>query len=461
MGGTQKAPTPYQPAAQPQADAAFQAGTGQLAQAGNNLYNSVAPQLSQISSNVANNPYYAQALTGAQNAAGVATSQVAPQQLAGASQDTGIANLAALAGPQYANTAAQGGIQGYNQAQALMPQATAGASLAPQVFNQAQSMIPGATQGTQIAPSVLAGLAGAGVQTYGQDQAALANLGTTGLQAGNQILNTGFDPQKALYNQQFQQQQDQQQALNAMNGVAGSPYAAGVTGNQDQNFNINWQNAQLARQVQALGAYDQAAQTYAGDTSGLTTAAMNNLATGVNSGVSDYNSLVSGAVNNLATLQDTGVNNFNSLTSGATSNAANLINTGSNALNSGINTGVSALGTLGNLTTSANQASSDLGTAGLNTLAGSAQLPSDIYTQQQQAQLAALGSQIQGTNASMGLTQQAVADQGNYLNIGQTASSGAIQAAQVNNQASAASAAGFGNLFGSLTSTFSFSPIKI
>lgn len=456
MGGTQQAPTPYQPANQPGADAAFQSGTGQLAQAGSNLYNSVAPQLSQISSNIANNPYYAQALQGAQGAASQATGQVAPQQFAGAAQDTGVANLAALAGPQYANAATQAGQTGYSQAQALMPQATAGASLAPQVFNQAQSMIPSATQGAQIAPSVLQGLAGAGIQTYGQDQQALANLGTTGLQAGNQVLQTGFDPQKALYNQQFQQQQDQQQALNAMNGVAGSPYAAGVTGNQDQNFNINWQNAQLGRQVQALGAYDQAASTYAGDTSNLTSAAMNNLTSGVNSGVSDYNSLVSGAVNNLATLQNTGVNNFNSLTSGATSNAANLISTGSNALNSGINTGVAALGTLGNQTLAANQASSDLGTAGLNTLAGAAQLPSDIYTQQQQAELAALQAQIAGTNSSTALTQQAVTDQGNYLNIGQTASQGAINAATANNQASAAQMAGFGNLFGGIVGMFGF-----
>lgn len=460
-GGSQSAPTPYQPPNQKQAAQGFQTGTNQLATAGAQLYGQVAPQLSAIAGNIAANPYYSQALTGAQNAANVATTQVAPQQLSGANQDTSIANLAALAGPQYANAASQAGATGYNQLQSLLPQATAGAAAAPGVFNQAQSLIPQTTQGGNYAPDVLQALAGTGALTAGLDLSALGRIGTTGLQAGESILNTGFDPQSALYNRQFQQQQDQTNATAAQNGLAGSPFAAGLSNQANTNFNIDWQNAQLARQVSALGAYDSAASTYAGNTANLASGAIGNLATGLNSGVSDYNALNSGAVNNLVNLQTSGVNNFNALNSGAVNNATNLVGASTGALNSGINTATGALTSLGNLTNSSNAAASALGTQGLNTLAGAAQLPQDIFLQQQQAELAALGAQIQGTNASEGLTQQAVADQGSYLSIGQQAAQGAIQAAQVNNQASAASSAGFGNLFGSIAGMFSFSPIPI
>ncbi len=461
MSKYQQAPTPYQPANQPGADAAFQQGTGQLAQAGSALYGQVAPQLSQISSNVANNPYYGQALSGATNAAGVATSQVAPQQFAGAKQDSGIAAMAGAAAPGYANAATGAGQTAYGQTQSLLPASTAGLSVAPGVFNQAQSLIPSTTGGAAFAPDVLAALAGAGAQTYGQNEQALANLGTTGLQAGNQVLNTAFDPQRALYDRTHQQLIDQNNAINAQSGVAGSPYGAGLTQQANENFNIDWQNQQLNRQIAGLGAYDSAASTYAGNTEGLTSAAMGNLATGLNSGTQDYNALTSTAAGNLEGLQTSGTNNFNALTSGAVGNATNLINTGTGALNAGINTGIGALSTLGNTVTSANAAASDLGTAGLNTLAGAAQLPQDIYLQQQQADLQAKLAQIQGTNASMGLTQQAVADQGGYLSIGQTAAQGAIQAANANNQAAAAASAGLGNLFGSVLGMFSFSPIKL
>ena len=412
MGG-QSAPTPYQPANQPGADAGFTQGTQQLAQAGQKLYGQIAPQLSQITSNVQNNPYFGQAMAGAQNAANTATGTVAPQQLAGAQQDTGVANLAALAAPQYANQATQGGTDAYNYTQSLLPMATSGA---------------------QYAGSVLGTLSGAGGRTYDQTQEGIANLGTTGLQAGNSVLNTGFDPQRDLYNRQYSQSQAQQNAINAGQGIAGSPYAAGVSGQTGNNFNIDWQNAQLARQVSALGAYDNAASTYAGNLANLTSTGMNNLATGINSGVSDFNALTSGAVNN----------------------ATNLVNTGTGALNSGINTGVNAISNLGATTTGANAAASQLGTDALNTMAGAAQLPSDVYLQQQQASLAAIGSQIQGTNASLGQTQQATADYGNYLNIGQTATQGAIQAAHENNAQSNAMSQGFGQLFGDVAGMFLF-----
>lgn len=281
-GGTQQAPTPYQPQNQQGADQSFQQGAGALGQAGQSLYGSVAPAFQTATSNVINNPYYNQAQQGAQGAAQTATSQVAPQQL-------------------------------------------------------------GAAQGLQ----------------------ALSNYGNP---AALQTLYNAYDPQKALYNQGYQQNLDQQNAIQSMSGTAGSPYGAGLTSQSAQNFNTNWQNQQLARQIAALGAFD------------------------------------------------------------------------------------TNLGAAGGAATTA----SNLGTAGLNTMAGAAQLPQDIYLQQQQANIAALQAQVQGTTGSLAPTQMAVGDQGQYLNIGQTATQGAQTATQINNKTSADQAAGIGNLFGDVLGMFAF-----
>lgn len=70
--------------------------------------------------------------------------------------------------------------------------------------------------------------------------------------AGNTVLNTAFDPQLALYNQQAQRTQDQANAINAMYGLSSSPYGAGVANQAMTNFNIDWQNQQLQRQIQGV-----------------------------------------------------------------------------------------------------------------------------------------------------------------------------------------------------------------
>lgn len=70
---------------------------------------------------------------------------------------------------------------------------------------------------------------------------ALASQATGAYQAGQ-------DPQNALFAKQFQQQQDQSNAVNAQNGVAGTPYGAALTTEGNQNFDLNWQNQQLGRE---------------------------------------------------------------------------------------------------------------------------------------------------------------------------------------------------------------------
>lgn len=97
-------------------------------------------------------------------------------------------------------------------------------------------------------------------------QAALNQYGLGGQlgAAGGAVLGTAFDPQSQLYNYTLAQTMAQQNAQNAAAGVGTTPYGAGL---QDQNiaqFNMNWQNQQLARQLQGLQGAGGAYQTAAG-----------------------------------------------------------------------------------------------------------------------------------------------------------------------------------------------------
>lgn len=89
--------------------------------------------------------------------------------------------------------------------------------------------------------------------------------------AGNQILDTAFDPQNALYNRTQNQIAQQAAAANANSGVTG-PYAAGVTNQALGDFNLNWQDRQLGRQAQGEQIAGQAYSGAAGlGTAGLGT----------------------------------------------------------------------------------------------------------------------------------------------------------------------------------------------
>ena len=68
-----------------------------------------------------------------------------------------------------------------------------------------------------------------------------------------QALQTGFDPLNKQYAQQFAQNQNQANAVNAMSGVANTPYGAGLTQQADTNFNLDWQQQALQRQQTAAG----------------------------------------------------------------------------------------------------------------------------------------------------------------------------------------------------------------
>jgi hypothetical protein len=70
----------------------------------------------------------------------------------------------------------------------------------------------------------------------------------------SQMLTNAFDPQQALYGRTLQQVTDQTRSGEAARGVANTPYGAAAEGNALSNFNIDWQNQQLQREMAGLGS---------------------------------------------------------------------------------------------------------------------------------------------------------------------------------------------------------------
>jgi len=68
------------------------------------------------------------------------------------------------------------------------------------------------------------------------------------------VMQTGFDPQQALYERTAQQVAQQARAGQAARGVLTTPYGAGLENKAMSDFNIDWQNSQLQRQIAAGGA---------------------------------------------------------------------------------------------------------------------------------------------------------------------------------------------------------------
>jgi len=83
----------------------------------------------------------------------------------------------------------------------------------------------------------------------------LTTAGNTAMTGANQVLNMGFDPQNALYQRTLQQLNDSTNAGQAARGITNSPYGSSVASTADSNFNIDWQNNQLQKAIQALSGY--------------------------------------------------------------------------------------------------------------------------------------------------------------------------------------------------------------
>ena len=88
---------------------------------------------------------------------------------------------------------------------------------------------------------------GTGLEQLGGGSS-LINAGQGMLPYAQSILQTGFDPQSALYDRTLGQVTDQTRASLAARGLGMSPYGAGVENKSLSDFNIDWQNQQLQRQ---------------------------------------------------------------------------------------------------------------------------------------------------------------------------------------------------------------------
>ena len=179
-----------------------------------------------------------------------------------------------------------------------------------------------------------ANAAGSQYGTLGTQGAAAA----TGLNAGamtllpyvSQVENTAMDPQNALYNRTLQQVQDQANVANAQSGLTSSPFGASAVNNATSNFNIDWQNNQLARQQTGVNAAATGLAA-AGNTANMaqtvgSTAAAN---TGL-SGAAPNAAYISNLANMLNALNSYGTsqNNANATTQTAVTDFQNYMNEG-------------------------------------------------------------------------------------------------------------------------------------
>lgn len=146
-----------------------------------------------------------------------------------------------------------GPLPGYSAGKVLTPPSLATNPFQPSAVASAQ------TAGTQSTAQ--------GGQNIGQADF-LRFLARQGGGAAGQVLNTGMDPQGALYNRTAQQLQDQIRVGQGARGITMSPYGAGLENKAMSDFNIDWQNNLLNRQISALGAFGTASNAATGTSTG-------------------------------------------------------------------------------------------------------------------------------------------------------------------------------------------------
>jgi hypothetical protein len=134
-----------------------------------------------------------------------------------------------------------------------------------------------------------AGMAG-GANIYGAAQSTLPYA--------QQALQTAYDPQNALYAQQYQANNDAVNASLASRGLATTPYGAGVQSTSDQQFNTNWLQTQLQRQ--ATGA--QTASSILNTAGTGTTTGLNQMTAGAALPYSTANTINQNGLNAYGTL---------------------------------------------------------------------------------------------------------------------------------------------------------------
>lgn len=445
----------YQPTAQPQSDALYQALLGGFAGSlspnfANQFSNAfgISPTQNPFSStpggvsyNLAspfvggagtgtitdpNSPFYQQASAGAQSAASTSpqvsllgqflANNALPAEYGAAGYGTG--NLTnALTPTNLANTLSQ-----FQQGQGAQSSLNNAANqLGDLANNYALTNYPTATN----AGNYLTGL---GTQMLQQGLPG-AFAGQSALNTGgNSILNTAFDPQQALYNQLQNQTTQQAEAAAAAAGLGGSAYGASTVGNTLNNFNINWQNQQLARQAQGLSS----AQGAYGTAAGLPGAVASPAETAFSTGLSLPASVLQAGTN------------IQSALPGIYQNAQNLTE---NPLAQGMNI-QSGLNTLG-FQPSSNLLSQTSQIPGLES--GAATLAGTPYNTQSTGTnnaLSALTNYSNLGNQQFAIPQQLANDLQSYLQLGQAASGLSGQLGALGQQELGSSLSGIGSALG-------------
>lgn len=461
MGKGSKAPTGYQPTWQGGADANTQGLIQNATPWATALPGQTIPGMQTAAQGIADNPYFSQAMGGAQQGAQYGSATAAGMM--DSSNQLGSQAYWSAAGAGDAMNAFRGlatdaqrsGDLAANLGSKAQQESHAAIGYGQNVYDQTQSLIPSTTGGAALAPGLQQQAQGLANLTAGQALGAIPGL-TGGMDAAGRVLDTGFDPQNALYDRGMQRTLDTQNALNAMYGLGSSAYGAGLSGDAARNYGLDWGDRQLQRQVSALGAYGQQQGVVTNSLTSLLGSAANNYGNLSNLGTNQYNGLTSTAANNMATLGTAGNNAVNQgygtwlngvgqamngrqIQQSGIANAGNLQAQGVNAWNS--------------LNSTAAQLYSQAGQQGLDAAqlaTASAAAPSEIYRQQQAAALAGFQGLATGASQALNPTAQVTGLDNSYMQTGQGATQLAQNATSINNAQANAQAAGIGKLVGTV-----------
>lgn len=170
------------------------------------------------------------------------------------------------------------------------------------------------------------GVGNQGVAASGALNSSALNL----LPYANTVMNTAFDPQTALYNQDLQKVNDQSNVANAQYGLTGQQ-AAGNVQQADTNFNIDWQQQQLANQLAGLSGVGSAVSNASTTANTANTLGTNALANILGGGVTPY-----GASNTIAGNQSSALQQYIQALLGPTTSTQSTIGGLQNYLNTGV-----------------------------------------------------------------------------------------------------------------------------
>jgi len=161
--------------------------------------------------------------------------------------------------------------QGTAQIDAYTPFAMQAADTAAGIGMTTADMASGAVPGLFNLGALTSGMApgmyssGMGLVGQGQDAINAGMSQMPGMQDyASQALAQGFDPQNALFNRNAQQMRDFMGATAATSGLSGSAAGAGLENQGMENFLLDWQNTQLAREQSGAGTAGSIYQTIAG-----------------------------------------------------------------------------------------------------------------------------------------------------------------------------------------------------